>query len=513
MGFDFLDSLKKDIFYSDKELYEDLEEYSLIEDAKQNNLLNFYAKAGFLRGEKEDEIINLFMAAYDEDPLSAMKLLFYVRDKEEGLGERRIFRIILNHLAKIKSSYLAANIDLIPIYGRWDDLYSLFDTEFQFEAINIIREQINNDLKSENPSTLSKWLKSENASSQKTKELARKTRTALDLSSKEYRVLLSHLRKRINIVEDTISKGNWDEVKYGDLSSGAMHKYNKAFLRHDKERYIEYLNGTQDEKVVEEEQINENREELYPYDIVNHVLNDATEYSKAYYSERWKELSTFTNSEYGDTLVCLGLSSKSTNKNIKPAVFYAGISTSLYLLDKNKEKYKNYVITMLPKPNLVRVKGDKLADRVKDLTEKTLTEEVNVEAALDLVLFAAIKTGLSKENMPKRLLFILDDRCKIKFTTNDSSSEKRYFLHEKDYRKMKEKWVKSGYDIPNLCFWKIDGYRENSKVLVDSNGFQYAFGYSNEIFKFIMSGENISSTSIKDEVFSNIRYNKVYNGD
>ncbi|MDS0527354.1 DUF2828 domain-containing protein [Clostridium sp. SHJSY1] len=512
MGFEFLDSLKKDIFYSDKELYDDLEEYSLIEDAKQNNLLNFYAKAGFLRGEKEDEIINLFMAAYDENPLSAMKLLFYVRDKEEGLGERRIFRVILNHLAKIKSSYLAANIDLIPIYGRWDDLYSLFDTEFQYEAINIIREQIEIDLKSENPSTLSKWLKSENASSQRTKELARKTRIALDLSSKEYRVLLSHLRKRVNIVEDTISKGNWDEVKYEDLSSSAIRKYNKAFLKHDKERYIEYLNKIQDEKVVEE-QIDENKDELYPYDIINHIINDATEYSKVYYSERWNEIPTFTNSQYGDTLVCLGLSSKSVNKNLKPAIYYGGIGTSLYLLDKNKDKYKNYVITMVPKPNLVRVKGDKLISRIKDLTEKSLTEEINVDAALDLILFAAIKNGINQENIPRRVLFILDDKCKIIFTSENNSNEKKYFLDEKDYRKIKEKWSKSGYEIPNLCFWKIDSYRENSKILEDSNGFQYASGYSNEMFKFIMNGQDISSSNLDDEVLLNIRYNKVYNGD
>ena len=139
MGFEFLDSLKNDFLNLDNDLYEDLEQYPLIEEAKHNALINFYAKVGFLREEKEETIIKLFMAAYNENPIDALKLLFYTRDKEFGLGERRIFRVIIKELGKINSEDLRRNIELIPVYGRWDDLYCLFDTELLGDAITLMR--------------------------------------------------------------------------------------------------------------------------------------------------------------------------------------------------------------------------------------------------------------------------------------------------------------------------------------------------------------------------------------
>jgi hypothetical protein len=164
---------------------------------------------------------------------------------------------------------------------------------------------------------------------------------------------------------------------------------------------------------------------------------------------------------------------------------------------------------MNTKPNLIKIKGESLLERIEEITEESLTSEINVESALDLVLFAAIKNSLNQNSMPSRILFILEDRCRLTFSGETYSKHKDYFLDDKDYDRIKEKWVKSGYQIPDLCFWRIDGYRQNSKVIVDSNGFQYAFGYSDEVFKFIIRGEKVSSTSLVDEVLSNIRYNKI----
>ena len=66
-----------------------------------------------------------------------------------------------------------------------------------------------------------------------------------------------------------------------------------------------------------------------------------------------------------------------------------------------------------------------------------------------------------------------------------------------------EKTLKA-YD--NCIVYALSG---EGKIIVDDNGFQYASGYSHEVFKFIVQGEKVSSTSIEDEVFNNIRYSKV----
>ena len=504
MAFEFINSLKDSIL--NEELFEDLEEYSLIEEAKTDSLLNFYAKVGFLRDEKEEKIIDLFMKAYEEDKVKALKLLFYTRDKEQGLGERKIFRIIINHLGKMSCPYLKANINLIPIYGRWDDLYSIFDTPLQGEAIKLIRRQINEDLKSKEPSTLSKWLKSENASSEESKELARKTRIALDLSSKDYRVLLSHLRKRVNIVEEDMSAGKWDKIKYEELSKSARMKYSKAFLKHDKERYLKFL---EENAITDEKEEEDNESYFEPYDVINELSYNLSEYDKTFYINEWKRLKNSYKKNTEDTLVCLGLNKKYSKEYIKSPAFCAGISTALYFLDNNKEKFKKYIITMNPKPNFKKITKTDLVDRILEVEEASLTHELNVEAALDLVLFAAIKNDISADKIPKRLLFIMDSKCNLKFRADKEEKSVQYFLSPEEYARIKAKWTKSNYPIPDLCFWKIDGVHENSKIIVDDNGFQYASGYSHEVFKFIVQGEKVSSNSIEDEVFNNIRYSKV----
>ena len=59
--------------------------------------LNFAVSS--LRNATEQEIIEKFKDAYYENPKYAIKWLFYARDVREGLGERRLFRIIMKNLA------------------------------------------------------------------------------------------------------------------------------------------------------------------------------------------------------------------------------------------------------------------------------------------------------------------------------------------------------------------------------------------------------------------------------
>ena len=103
------------------------------------NLVDLNFSVSSLRGMEEVDIINRFMKAYFEDGELAVRWLFYLRDIQEGLGERRIFRVILNHLAHIEpelikryvtyiGSFTLEHGPIIPYFGRWDDLDVLFDT-------------------------------------------------------------------------------------------------------------------------------------------------------------------------------------------------------------------------------------------------------------------------------------------------------------------------------------------------------------------------------------------------
>ena len=94
-------------------------------------------------------------------------------------------------LAKNYPELAFRNLDNIPEYGRWDDLYCVEGTELRTDAFDVIQCQLNKDLMSlkegekEGVSLLGKWLKSENASAEDTKYLANQTRIALGYSHKK----------------------------------------------------------------------------------------------------------------------------------------------------------------------------------------------------------------------------------------------------------------------------------------------------------------------------------------
>ena len=61
--------------------------------------VDIFASIGALRSTDDQEIVRRFIKAWAEDRDLAMKILFYARDIRGGLGERRVFRVILEALS------------------------------------------------------------------------------------------------------------------------------------------------------------------------------------------------------------------------------------------------------------------------------------------------------------------------------------------------------------------------------------------------------------------------------
>ena len=58
-------------------------------------MLDFNYKVASYRNKSENEIIKDFDKVWLDNKVLAMQFLFFIRDREEGLGERRLFRIII----------------------------------------------------------------------------------------------------------------------------------------------------------------------------------------------------------------------------------------------------------------------------------------------------------------------------------------------------------------------------------------------------------------------------------
>ena len=196
-------------------------------------VLDMFALGAAYRNRSDEDCILLFKNAYDEDPIHALKCLFYIRDAREGQGERRFFRVIYKWLASYDTDVARRNMEHIAFFGRWDDMFCLMDTPLQNEMLNAIKGQLVLDVQCNTPSLLAKWLPSENTSSRKTRMLANQIREYLGWSHKQYRKTLSILRARINVLERLMSAGKWDEIEFDKIPSKAGFKYRNAFARRD----------------------------------------------------------------------------------------------------------------------------------------------------------------------------------------------------------------------------------------------------------------------------------------
>ena len=222
--------------------YRHTENGALTHKSTRSALLDMFAMGATMRKRSDEDIILMFRNAFAENPIYALKCLFYIRDVRGGQGERRFFRTCMKDLAVQNTDAAHRNLRYVPEFGRWDDLYVFMGTPLENDALNFMKEQLALDVQCKTPSLLAKWLKSENTSSKASRKLAQRTREYLGMTHKQYRKTLSILRERINVLERLMSAGKWDEIEFDKIPSKAGMIYKNAFARHDIERMKEDKN-------------------------------------------------------------------------------------------------------------------------------------------------------------------------------------------------------------------------------------------------------------------------------
>lgn len=451
-------------------------------------VLDYFAQGSSLRNRYLNSIVELFEKSYNENPLLTMKVLFNSRDIRHGQGERSVFNKLIKYLAINKTEVIEKNIELIPVFGRWDDIYALFDTPLQSKAIELIKKQLEKDLISDNPSICAKWLKSENASSLETKRLAKITREGLGYTPKKYRKILSTLRKKIDIVETKITEGRFSDIEYDKLPSCAGLKYRNVFFTKDEERYCTFINSlSKGERTI-------NVGTLYPYDLVRKVreLNDYIVDSKQkdLLNNMWNNLPDFIGEDYSDTLAVIDVSGSMYGTPIEVA-----ISLGLYLAERNKGEFRNHFITFSSNPKLVEIIGDNFVDKVKFIERANWGWSTNIEATFDLILNTAIKNNLPQEDIPERIIIISD----MEFDSADDGC----FGSKTNFDIIKEKFAKVGYEMPRLVFWNVNSRQNNIPITMNEN-VQLVSGASARLFEQVL--KDVSAYDLMLEILNNEIY-------
>jgi len=454
----------------------------------KNDLVDLFATIGALRTRDEKEIEQEFSKAFYADKLLSLKMSFYARNIRGGLGERRTAKVIWSWMAKLYPEIMKKNIGFVPVFGRWDDLYTFVGTEIEDEMWEEIRVQWKSDmeaLKDNNPvSLLGKWLKSVNTSSSESVKLGKLTAKKLGLTEKQYRKSLSALRKQIDVVERKMSAGQFSEIIYSGVPSKAMNNYRKAFAKHDGEGFASYM-----EKVeTGEEKINSGT--LYPYDIVEKIMY-GYEYNKVL-EEQWKALPNYVEGENN----MLVMADVSGSMNGRPLATSVGLA--IYFAERNKGVFHNKFMTFSGEPDFVTIKGDTLYEKINNARNADWQMNTDIEKAMRLILNAAINNKLQQSDLPKALIIISDlefDRC----STVDRAT---YYTH------MSKMFNDAGYELPKIIFWNVEA-RQNLFHAVPENGVQFASGQSTSVFKSLIEGSSLTAYDLMLEVLNDPMYNGI----
>lgn len=460
--------------------------------------LDLFATIGALRNNSDEEIIQRFIKAYADDPDLAMKILFFARDIRGGLGERRVFRVILKFLAENEPDSAEKNIEYVAEYGRFDDLLEFIDTPLEKKVISYIEDHLKKDIEelnsSGNISLLAKWLPSINTSDKTVVRKARKIAKAIGMSEKDYRKTLSALRAEIKIIENNLREKNYT-FDYEKQPSKALYKYRKAFIRNDSKRYNSFI-----EKAAENPNTIHTGT-LTPYDIIAPIAKWSVNIGSLSAEERkamdvtWNSLENYAGSD-NSLVVVDGSGSMYMQNHPSPAA--VAQSLGIYFAERNTGAFRNHFITFSANPRLVEVKGRDIVEKVRYCRSFNECSNTNLEKTFNLILKTALMNMLKKSDLPKRLIIISD----MEFDCGTVNSDKTIFESARKRFKM------CGYKLPQVVFWNVNSRNRQQPVRVNDQGVILVSGCSPQIFSMLKEGD-FEPYKFMMKVLSSERYEKI----
>lgn len=467
-----------------------------------SDCLDLFATIGALRSSDEQEILKRFVRAFTEVPDLAMKTLFFARDVRGGLGERKVFRVCLQWLAHNTPASAKKNIPYVAEFGRWDDLLSLLGTPCEKDALQLIKRQLETDLEAmdmgDDVSLLAKWLPSVNASNVQTVAYAKKIARFLGMTDATYRKTLVKLREHIRIIENSLREKDYT-FDYSKQPSKAMFKYRKAFYRNDGERYGEFLGK------VSRGEAQMHAATLMPYELVEPYLHfswssrcfmrDISEEEKNALNATWASLPAFANNENALAIIDTSGSMYDSGKPLPAAV---ALSLSLYFAEHNTGIFKNHFIEFSSKPQLIEVKGDTFADRLRYVASFNEIADTNLEAVFDLILNAAVRNKVPQEELPATLYLISDMEFNCCVRNADATN----------FENAKAKFAAHGYQLPKIVFWNVQSRNTQQPVTQNEQGVALVSGCTPRIFSMVSEGV-LSPLSYMMEILGAERYQKI----
>lgn len=459
-------------------------EHSKTENGMMTNVssldkcVDMFFTVGAMRGQDVNRLLTIFHSAFNEDPKTAMKVLFWARDVRGGAGERQVFRDILLDLVSSHPETVKRNLNLIPEYGRWDDVMTLVGSSLEGDMINLVTEHLVGG-----SSLVAKWVPRKG-------EVFNKIRKNLNVTPKTLRKMLVELS---NTVEQKMCSKQWNDIEYSKIPSLAMSRYGKAFGRNDGERFGSFI------EELKEGNTKVNAGAVYPYDIIKSLHQDGSGLA----NEQWKALPDYMGDNSEIILPVVDVSgsmihSAGNNKNL--TCMDVSVSLGIYISERNEGPFKDMFLTFSSKPQLQKLSGT-LKQRVEQLRRADWGYGTNLTSTFKLILEQAVKYQIPQDQMPTKVL-VLSDMEFDEATQEGGDNPKAIEMIDKLYEE-------SGYVRPGIVFWNIQSRGDNYPCRSDENGTALISGFSPSIMKSILGGEELTPFSVMMKTIGSERYEPI----
>lgn len=439
-----------------------------------DNTLNLFASFAAYRDKPVNQILNTFKLAFAENKTVALRILFYFRDVRNGQKEKRIFQTVLNWLGDNESEWLINNFDLIPLYGYWKDMWHLHGAKSFDAVLDYINKQLTEDAQLLNdgkqPSLLAKWIPSENSNSVQYKAIYQAImikRYGKNISTyhrKQYRKLIVSLRNHLNIVEQSMSAKEWNDINYERVAAVAMRRYKDVFKRHTPYKWENYM------AAVAAGTAKINVGSLTVVDIMTDII---TAKDRQAGIAQWNAMPK--QSINALAVIDVSGSMDSGSGAIPPIT--AATALGIYIAENNEaDAFRNLVLLFSNRTLVIEFnESDDVYGKYSKLMKTRPVANTNIASVFQFILTTAIKNNVAPDKLPKSLVFVSD----MQF---DQGSDNRYT----NYEDWKRQFNKAGYNLPHIIYWNVSSKSVTYEVNKDTVNTVLVNGYSASILTKLM---------------------------
>ena len=415
--------------------------------------LDLFTRIGNMRWEHRNRILQEFETAYKEDKELATQVLFWARAARIGSGERKTFHTILSEIGKTSPEFISDNSKTLAELGYWKDLLPYLHID---GVLTTFAQAIK-----DGDRLACKW------APRKCPQL----RNKLGYTNKEYR---KWLKKHSDTVEQQMSAQQWSGINYSSVPGAAMRKYNSSFDKRDSQRFVDWKNDKTTKASVSA---------TYPHQIIE--CND-----EALMDKMWVNLKDFIK----------------PGENILPMIDVSGsmwgqplniaISLGMYLSERNKSEFKDMFLTFSEHPELVKLQGDTVAERFRNIGTADWGMNTDFEAAYKHILDRAVRFKVDPDSMPTMLLVLSD----MQFDQSQSDAGGSFKTH---YSWMEEEYRAAGYPFPKIVFWNLEAH-PGAPAQCSDNNVGMVSGFSPAIMEAVLNCEDFTPMNVMLEALKPI---------